>query len=66
MLTGVNHEVDHVHALRGENFSGLHVPWNLRVIPSSANARKSNKPPAEEHDLFFHFTMRQLERIYGA
>ncbi len=65
-LHGHSYEVDHTHALRGENFSGLHVPWNLRVMPSSANARKSNKPPPEEHDLFFHFTMKELEAEYGS
>ena len=37
------HEVDHVHPLMGENFSGLHVPWNLQYLPRSENRRKSNK-----------------------
>ena len=63
-LHGLSYNVDHVHALKGENFSGLHVPWNLRVMPSSANTKKRNKPPAEEHDLFFHFTMKELKAEY--
>jgi hypothetical protein len=35
--------VDHVLPLKGKTLSGLHVPWNLRVIPGEDNRRKSNK-----------------------
>ena len=44
--TGIKHEVDHYYPINNDLACGLHVPWNLRVIPQTANKAKANQLPS--------------------
>lgn len=56
--TGVQQHVDHFHPLAGFNYSGLHVPANLRVMPGNENSSKQNRTPPEHFMLFFHYELK--------
>lgn len=42
-VLGIKFDVDHIVPLQGKNVCGLHVEYNLRIIPRTENRRKHNR-----------------------
>lgn len=42
LVGGSKYQVDHIIPLHAIGICGLHVPWNLQVLPRDLNAQKGN------------------------
>jgi hypothetical protein len=59
--TGIEHHVDHIYPIQGGMACGLHVHWNLQVMPAAENCSKNNSFPLDQSPAWDGCSLEQIE-----